>query len=93
MTSPRIITYVSDDPDCPRDLRAVAHCFSQAGGRFQLLPATQVGPDASECAERLAAFLETEIARERRRAENATAMGERIRAYWATHRGTAGETS
>jgi hypothetical protein len=88
-TAPRIVTYVSADSDCPPSMRAVAHTFAidSESGRFQLLPATQVGPDAMECASRLAAFLEAEVARERRRAENATAAGERKRAWWATRRG------
>jgi hypothetical protein len=85
----RIVSYSSDDPDCPPSLRAVAHCFAKdrASGRSQLLPATQVGSDALECAARLAAFLEAEVARERHRAENAKAAGERKRSWWASRGG------
>jgi hypothetical protein len=87
--APRIVTYSSIDADCPPSLRAVAHCFAISGvsGRFQLLPATQIGPDAWECAARLAAFLEAEVARERRREENAKAAGEHKRTWWATRKG------
>jgi hypothetical protein len=58
--SPRILAYVCPDPDCPAELRAVAHWFDNAG-RLQTATATASEPQVA--AERLRGFLVCQIAK------------------------------
>lgn len=83
MTMFRVVTYVSSAPDTPPHQRTVAHCFDADG---KLLPATQMGETAAECFAKLTAFMEAEVAMQKKIEANRRASAERMSAEWAARR-------
>jgi hypothetical protein len=59
----RVFAYTCEDPKCPPNRRAVAHWLD---AKDNLQVATQAGSSADECARKLTAFLNSEIAKANR---------------------------
>jgi hypothetical protein len=90
MSSLKVFTYASSDPDCPPHLRAVAHCFEARRGRLlTLLPATQVAATEADARRILEAFLDAEVAKR----HAAEASRKKVRAYWDAKRAGASKGS